>query len=114
MSMSTTSRASSFSARRCAAVAPTFPAPTTVILSIPAIQKFRVLIQIEQTGLRSEKLDRRIRDVNQIRAGLELPKRLVKRDADRRGKIQASGGRSHRNSQAVLGRGVADIGGQSA
>src|SRR6476469_6252682 len=32
MSTRTTRRASSFSARRCAAVAPTFPAPTTVIL----------------------------------------------------------------------------------
>jgi hypothetical protein len=32
MSTRTTVRASDFSARRCAAVAPTFPAPTTVIL----------------------------------------------------------------------------------
>src|SRR6266851_6059279 len=32
MSTRTTRRASSFSASRCAAVAPTFPAPTTVIL----------------------------------------------------------------------------------
>src|SRR5438270_2711495 len=32
MSTTTTRRASSFSASRCAAVAPTFPAPTTVIL----------------------------------------------------------------------------------
>src|SRR5689334_21722023 len=52
----TTVRASSFSARRCAAVAPTFPAPTTVILFTMGVRSPSACVHFSM-GIRSEGLE---------------------------------------------------------
>src|SRR5207245_2813365 len=52
----TTVRASAFSARRCAAVAPTFPAPTTVILFTMGVRSPSACVHFSM-GIRAQRLD---------------------------------------------------------
>src|SRR5690242_19238263 len=52
----TTVRARAFSARRCAAVAPTFPAPTTVILLTMGVRSPSACVHFS-VGIRAERVD---------------------------------------------------------